>query len=239
MNKPLFFYKMSNTLRQARILSSENDASVKQEQNTNIEIKVSPNKSIPPVAYPKIQPFDGRNAPPINQCAPNNVNFTMPPPTMPTQTMPAQTTQPQYASQYTPPINNITWDCGLADTPPISNFIDSNSVRGNELDTLEQKNRFLEMLVEMYADNPLRINSYVVCKSTLLMNMIKLLTGCDKVDFVLEDDEPGCCAVSVSKFIKIDKILITKDGKSEELKYAYNNVYTEFIKYGISLKLAV
>ena len=31
MNKPLFFYKMSNTLRQARILSSENDASVKQE----------------------------------------------------------------------------------------------------------------------------------------------------------------------------------------------------------------
>lgn len=215
MNKPLFFYKMSNTLRQARILSSENDASVKQEQNTNIEIKVSPNKSIPPVAYPQI---------------PNNVNFTMPPPTMPTQTMPTQTmpaqTTAQYASQYTPPTNNITQHRGLTDL-------------GNELDTLEQKNRFLEMLVEMYADNPLRINSYVVCKSTLLMNMIKLLTGCDKVDFVLEDDEPGCCAVSVSKFIKIDKILITKDGKSEELKYAYNNVYTEFIKYGISLKIAI
>ncbi len=211
MNKPLFFYKMSNTLRQARILSSENDASVKQEQNTNIEIKVTPNKSAPQnVAYPQI---------------PNNVNFTMPPPTMPPPTMPTQMNQPQYASQYTPQTNNITQDCGLADL-------------GNELDTLEQKNRFLEMLVEMYADNPLRINSYVVCKSTLLMNMIKLLTGCDKVDFVLEDDEPGCCAVSVSKFIKIDKILITKDGKSEELKYAYNNVYTEFIKYGISLKLA-
>ena len=213
MNKPLFFYKMSNTLRQARILSSENDASVKQEQNTNIEIKVSPNKSIPPVAYPQI---------------PNNVNFTMPPPTMPTQTMPTQTmpaqTTAQYASQYTPPTNNITRDRGLTDL-------------GNELDTLEQKNRFLEMLVEMYADNPLRINSYVVCKSTLLMNMIKLLTGCDKVDFVLEDDEPGCCAVSVSKFIKIDKILITKDGKSEELKYCYNDVYSQFIKYGISLKL--
>ena len=47
---------MSNTLRQARILSSENDASVKQEQNTNIEIKVSPNKSIPPVSYPNIRP---------------------------------------------------------------------------------------------------------------------------------------------------------------------------------------
>ena len=213
MNKPLFFYKMSNTLRQARILSSENDASVKQEQNTNIEIKVTPNKSIPPVAYPKIQPFDGRNAPPINQCAPNNVNFTMPPPTMPPPTMPTQMTA-QYASQYTPPTNNITRDSQSEVCMANRGLTDL----GNELDTLEQKNRFLEMLVEMYADNPLRINSYVVCKSTLLMNMIKLLTGCDKVDFVLEDDEPGCCAVSVSKFIKIDKILITKDGKSEELK---------------------
>lgn len=218
MNKPLFFYKMSNTLRQARILSSENDASVKQEQNTNIEIKVSPNKSIPPVAYPQI---------------PNNVNFTMPPPTMPTQT-----TQQQYASQYTPPINS---HIPMAKDSQSEVCIANRGLTdlGNELDTLEQKNRFLEMLVEMYADNPLRINSYVVCKSTLLMNMIKLLTGCDKVDFVLEDDEPGCCAVSVSKFIKIDKILITKDGKSEELKYAYNNVYTEFIKYGISLKIAI
>ena len=98
------------------------------------------------------------------------------------------------------------------------------------------KNKFLELLVEMYANNPLKINSYVICKSTLLMDMLKLLTGCDKVEFVIEDEEPKCCLANTSKLLKIDKILITKDDKTEELKYCYNHVYTEFVKYAISLK---
>lgn len=69
------------------------------------------------------------------------------------------------------------------------------------------------------------------------MNMIKLLTNCDKVDIVLDDNEVGCgCGTSTSKLLKIDKILVTKDDKTEELKYCYNNIYTEFIKYAISLK---
>lgn len=193
-------------MNKARILSSENDASVKQSQETNIEIKLAPQRGSA-VAYPQIPSFDGRNAP-----QPQNVNFTIP-----------QTPQEGFASQYIPPTNNLTQDRGIADL-------------GNELDTLEKKNKFLELLVGMYENNPLKVNSYVVCKSTLLMDMIKLLTDCDKVDLVIEDEEPGCCVASVAKLIKIDKILITKDGKSEELKYCYNHVYTEFVKYAISLK---
>lgn len=194
------------SLNKARILSSENDASVKQSQETNIEIKLAPQRGSA-VAYPQIPSFDGRNAP-----QPQNVNFTIP-----------QTPQEGFASQYIPPTNNLTQDRGIADL-------------GNELDSLEKKNKFLELLVGMYENNPLKVNSYVVCKSTLLMDMIKLLTDCDKVDLVIEDEEPGCCVASVAKLIKIDKILITKDGKSEELKYCYNHVYTEFVKYAISLK---
>ncbi len=198
---------MSSIMNKARILSSENDASVKQSQETNIEIKLAPQRGSA-VAYPQIPPYsDGRNAP-----QPQNVNFTIP-----------QTPQEGFASQYIPPTNNLTQDRGIADL-------------GNELDSLEKKNKFLELLVGMYENNPLKVNSYVVCKSTLLMDMIKLLTDCDKVDLVIEDEEPGCCVASVAKLIKIDKILITKDGKSEELKYCYNHVYTEFVKYAISLK---
>lgn len=193
-------------MNKARILSSENDASVKQSQETNIEIKLAPQRGSA-VAYPQIPSFDGRNAP-----QPQNVNFTIP-----------QTPQEGFASQYIPPTNSVAQERGLADL-------------GNELDTLEKKNKFLELLVGMYENNPLKVNSYVVCKSTLLMDMIKLLTDCDKVDLVIEDEEPGCCVASVAKLIKIDKILITKDGKSEELKYCYNHVYTEFVKYAISLK---
>lgn len=198
---------MSSIMNKARILSSENDASVKQSQETNIEIKLAPQRSSS-VAYPQIPSFDGRNAP-----QPQNVNFTIPP-----------TPQEGFASQYIPPTNRaVPQDRGIADL-------------GNELDSLEKKNKFLELLVGMYENNPLKVNSYVVCKSTLLMDMIKLLTDCDKVDLVIEDEEPGCCVANVAKLIKIDKILITKDGKSEELKYCYNHVYTEFVKYAISLK---
>lgn len=189
---------MSSIMNKARILSSENDASVKQSQETNIEIKLAPQRGSA-VAYPQIP-------------QPQNVNFTIP-----------QTPQEGFASQYIPQTNNLAQDRGIADL-------------GNELDTLEKKNKFLELLVGMYENNPLKVNSYVVCKSTLLMDMIKLLTDCDKVDLVIEDEEPGCCVASVAKLIKIDKILITKDGKSEELKYCYNHVYTEFVKYAISLK---
>ena len=188
---------MSSIMNKARILSSENDASVKQSQETNIEIKLAPQRGSA-VAYPQIP-------------QPQNVNFTMPTP------------QEGFASQYIPQTNSVAQERGFADL-------------GNELDTLEKKNKFLELLVGMYENNPLKVNSYVVCKSTLLMDMIKLLTDCDKVDLVIEDEEPGCCVASVAKLIKIDKILITKDGKSEELKYCYNHVYTEFVKYAISLK---
>lgn len=210
---------MSSIMNKARILSSENDASVKQSQETNIEIKLAPQRSSS-VAYPQIPSFDGRNAPlalqqgSAKQPQPQNVNFTIP-------TTPSQ--QEGFASQYIPQTNNIAQERGIADL-------------GNELDSLEKKNKFLELLVGMYENNPLKVNSYVVCKSTLLMDMIKLLTDCDKVDLVIEDEEPGCCVANVAKLIKIDKILITKDGKSEELKYCYNHVYTEFVKYAISLK---
>ena len=65
---------------------------------------------------------------------PNNVNFTMPPPTMPPPTMPTQNTPTQmtaqYASQYTPPTNNITQHRGLTDL-------------GNELDTHEMPRNYV------------------------------------------------------------------------------------------------
>ncbi len=70
------------------------------------------------------------------------------------------------------------------------------------------------------------------------MNMIKLLTDCEKVDLVLNEDI-GCsgCTAKSNKIIYVSKILVTKDGKTSELKYDYNNIYSEFVKYGISLKM--
>ena len=204
---------MSNTLRQARILSSENDASVKQEQNTNVNIKITPQKTNqsqqPPISYPTVPPIiNGATPPPMT--TPPPVNFTM----------------PQQMDQSTYPSVQAT-DRGISDLT-------------NEMQSLEKKNQFLEMIVAMYESNPLKINSYVVCESKLLMNMIKLLTNADKVELVIDDSADGCgCGAINSKFIKIDKILVFKNSKSEELKYGYNDIYTQFIRYGVSMKLVV
>ena len=194
-------------MNKARILSSENDASVKQEQNTNINIKIQPKNQRPiqPVDYPSVQPL-----PQSSQAT----NFTIP--------------QMSGTSQSIPQTSNLIRDRGIIDL-------------GNELDELEIKNKFLEMIIEMYENNPLRINSYLICKSDLLMNMIKLLTQADKVELVIDECEAscGCISSNAKELMKISKILITKDNKTEEFKYCYNNIYSQFIKYGISLKLTI
>ncbi len=229
-------------LRQARILSSETDNTIKQEQNTNVNIKITPqNKQERPNTVPLYPPVQ-----PLNP----NINFTQANPQMGFQEVgtvsdsqmntqcPASSDPSGYPSpmmmnqssqsQFQPPTNSsfpLTRDRGIADL-------------GNEIEDLEKKNQFLQMLVEMYESNPLKINAYVVCESKLLMNMIKLLTDCEKVDLVLDEDI-GCsgCTAKSSKIIYVSKILVTKDGKTSELKYDYNNIYSEFVKYGISLKM--
>lgn len=200
------------TLRAARILSSETDNTIKQEQNTNVNINIKPRQESRPSTvplYPDVQPLNP------------NVNFTQLRPQTGGTVSDTPTITPASAYPSPQPI-----DRGIADM-------------GSELDELDKKNRFLEMLVEMYENNPLKVNSYVVCESRLLMEMIKLLTGCEKVDLVLNDDIScgGGCSGKSDKIIYVSKILITIDGKSEDLKYCRNDVYSEFIRYGVSLKM--
>ena len=159
------------------------------------------------------QPVDYPSVQPLPQSS-QATNFTIP--------------QMSGTSQSIPQTSNLIRDRGIIDL-------------GNELDELEIKNKFLEMIIEMYENNPLRINSYLICKSDLLMNMIKLLTQADKVELVIDECEAscGCISSNAKELMKISKILITKDNKTEEFKYCYNNIYSQFIKYGISLKLTI
>ena len=84
---------MSNVLRKARTLSSENDASVKQSQETNVEIKIKPQRS-QPVSQPIFYPNVPQVTPQLNpQVQPQNVNFTIP------------EENSQY--QFQPPTNNL------------------------------------------------------------------------------------------------------------------------------------
>lgn len=198
------------SLNRARILSSENDASVKQEQNTNVEIKFKPTMQPTPlmqsnnVAYPNIP-----QVPQFQNAQTRDVNFTIP--------------EGNIQSQFQPTTSNLSREISL----------------GNEIEDLTLKNKFLETLLSIYEVNPLRVNSYLVCHSSSLMELIKILTKADKVELVI-DDESGCTGcVSKSKYLNIQRILVTKGDKSNDLKYAYNDVYAQLVKYGISLKLCV
>ena len=199
------------TLRNARILSSCNDASNKQEQKMNVNIRVE-DKTQPQPVYPQVNP----------------VNFTTMgiPPNQATYATEQQTAE---SSQYP----------SVAASQYINRDINSEQdlQKDMQIADLETKNKFLNLLLTVYQNNPIYINSYVICDSQLLMSMIKLLTNCDKVDLVLNDDIACSGCTGNNKLIYISKILITKGDKIEELKYAYNDVYSKFVSYGISLKI--
>ena len=204
------------TLRGARILSSANDASVKTEQNTNINIKFKqqPTNNNPPITYPSVSPY--------SQLPQQNVNFT--------------TTDSQY--------HKVACPSDYPSAPEISPNIVNKDVQlpqsPNFESIIEQKhkeNAFLKLLLQIYQEQPIIINSYVICKNSILMDIIKLLTDCDKVDLVLNEDIAcGGCGDN-SKLIYISKILITKDDITTELKYGYNEAYSKLVANGISLKI--
>ena len=192
------------TLRNARILSSCNDASNKQEQKMNVNIKLE--DTIPQQSTQQL---------PIYPNVPQMANFTIPPQTV-GEFAPSQSTVPNFN-----PVQNrdidLTKDLQIAD--------------------LEDKNKFLQLLLRIYQNNPLYVNSIVVCQSQDFMDLVKLLTKCDKVDLILNEDLAcGGCGTD-SKLIYVSRILITKNNETKEMKYAYNEAYSKLISFNISTKI--
>ncbi|KAK8881105.1 hypothetical protein M9Y10_003833 [Tritrichomonas musculus] len=105
--------------------------------------------------------------------------------------------------------------------------------------TLEIRNKFLETLLSIYELNPIRVNNYLVCHYNSLMELIKILTQADKVELVI-DEEEGCTGcISNTKYMNIQRILVTKDDKTLDLKIGFNETYAQLIRYGISLKMCI
>ena len=170
-------------MKGARILSSESDASikVKQDQNTNVTLK-------------------------IDHARPT--------------TIPAEPTVVHYQSPDELP-------------PQAERDIDLTA----DIAQKEKQIEILELLLQIYENNPLIVNSLVVCKANDLMQLIKLITDAEKVEIMLDADKT--CQCSQSKFSYIESIFVTKDGKSVDFKYGFNDKYTLLVKHAISLKVVV
>ena len=219
------------TLNKARILSSENNSSMtnNQHQTTNVNIK-----------FPDIKKAQTRD---IQLTEPAGYMDVPIYPSVSASTLTNNNQAPE--QELTEKEKQL-----LEENTQLQNQLQTREIELTEnkeqcsqalsaIDDLETKNKFLELLLQVYEDNPIKINSYLVCKSSILMDMIKLLTNCDKVELIL-DDNIGCTGcISKNKYTYVSKILITKDGKTEDLKYAYNSIYSQFIQHGISLKVVV
>ena len=221
-------------LRKARILSSENDASMRnnQHQTTNVNIKLpelKKDQTTSPIIQSREVLLTGEDYKSTSQSTNDNL----------TQGLPTYgPTDLSHGVAYPAPesINPYT----ITELQEQLNNIQQREISLTEnIEDLEIKNKFLELLLEVYQENPVKLNSYIICKSSMLMEMIKLLTGCDKVDLVLDDDIACSGCITKNKYIYVSKILITKNDKTEDLKYAYNDIYSKFIQHGISLKIVI
>jgi hypothetical protein len=226
---------MSALLRGARVFSNEteNNASVKQEMTTNINVKLrgDNNKGGPgppprpitpgPASYPSQVPI----YPNINEAA----NFTQLPQT-PRGIIGAENGMTNMEpSQYEYPVNRGP----PIQQPPIQ------QERALDLEAEENKDakiKVLEALLEAYEGSPVVIKGFLTLHHKKLIEIIQILTEADKVE-LMTDDGDGC-GCGGYKYAIISKIFIVgQNGKRGEFKVNYNEEYSLLIRHGVNLKL--
>ena len=197
-----------------RILSSENDASVKvqQDQNTNITLKLEHTPS---------QADLKESTPQINASPPY-----APPGFIAGAPIPTPMNQEQ-SGAVAYPYQSVV--------PTVSPIQERDIDLTADIADKDAQIEVLEALLSCYENNPLIINKFVVCNYNTLMNIIKVLTSAEKVEFSLDEDRS--CTCCNSKYIYISKIFVTKSGKTQEFKFAYNEKYSLLQRHGISLKI--
>jgi hypothetical protein len=217
---------MSALLRGARIFSNEteNNASVKQEMTTNINVKLKPEQHTKTVQAPVQAPIQAPYYPSIGPSS--EVNFTQPT---------APTTEPDYPptmQRQPPPPPMMT-----AEYPFPSPAYNPHQLapRSAELSdalidkqVLEAKVKVLEALLNIYESAPILIKGLIIVTNKKLIEIIQTLTGCEKVELLLDDYVIGCCGSSSnSGFATVTKIfLIDSQGTRNEFKVAYDAEYS-------------
>jgi len=93
----------------------------------------------------------------------------------------------------------------------------------------------LNQLLDIYENNPLVVNKYVIADDMVLSNLIQALTGADEVCIYKDDYEPKCFEKKIS-FSVVQKIIVRIGDEVYNLKYNYANVVEFLDKHHISIK---
>ncbi len=92
----------------------------------------------------------------------------------------------------------------------------------------------LSLIIDMYYNNPLIVNKYLLPSNEVLARVILLLTGSDRVEITVEDLGCGCLPQS---FTKVSKILCYTGEDMFEFKYSYPTVKKLLDDHHISIRL--
>jgi hypothetical protein len=219
---------MSALLRGARVFSNEteNNASVKQEMTTNINVKLKPEQHIKaPIQAPLNQPLSYPSIAPMN-----DVNFT--PPTTDTEYQPRPSPPPTITEAY--PYPSPAYN--LPQLVPRS--VDLSGALVEQKAALEAKVKVLEALLNIYESAPILIKGLIIVTNKKLIEIIQTLTGCEKVELLLDDYVVGCCGSSNASIATVTKIFVVdSQGTRNEFKVAYNAEYSLLLRHGVSLKI--
>ena len=136
---------------------------------------------------------------------------------------------------------NITSGSGTTATTTASDvsvqYDKSDSIKALEesLKALQNECDVLKLIIDMWKNNPLIYQGYIIADDTTLMKFVQLLTSADDVQIDAEDVGEGC--ISKKTYRKVHAIYVIKDGQTKNLKYDYPQVMKSLREYSISTKL--
>ena len=113
----------------------------------------------------------------------------------------------------------------------------SDSIKSLEesLKALQNECDVLKLIIDMWKNNPLIYQGYIIADDTTLMKFVQLLTSADDVQIDADDLGEGC--MTKKTYRKVHAIYVIKDGQTKNLKYDYPQVMKDLREYSISTKL--
>ena len=97
-------------------------------------------------------------------------------------------------------------------------------------------NEALKIIIQMFKENPMYVNSLLLTDDEKLAQLVKLLTAADEV--VIDCEDIGAsCGCSPKIYRKVNAIYVIKDGNTKNLKYDYPDIMKQLKELGINTKI--
>ena len=93
----------------------------------------------------------------------------------------------------------------------------------------------LALIIDLYQNNPLVINKFIIPNEEELLRLLFLLTGAEQIEIIKYDPDVSCLG-KISTFTRVQKIMIKKNDNTYNFKYSFPNVIQLLDNRNISWK---